>query len=215
MDIRYLGHSSFRISSRTASIVCDPYAPDTFGTPFPKVEANIVTISHAHNDHNAARAVAGNPIVLIGPGEYEIMGVRIKGVGAFHDDDQGKTRGKNTIFSLTIDTITILHLGDLGHKLTDEMIENLPDVDVLLIPTGGFFTIDSKTSCNVVAQLEPKIVIPMHYKPAVDPKNTFEKLEPLSSFLDQMGKKGIQPLPKLSITKDKLPEELEVVVLEK
>lgn len=213
MDITYLGHSSFKLRGKQASIVTDPFG-SMVGLPFPKhTTADIVTISHDHEDHNAPGAVEGNPFVVAGPGEYEIKGVGIVGVGVFHDDSSGAKRGKNTIYRIELDGISIVHLGDLGHELTSAQVDNLDGVDILLVPVGGVYTIDAAMAAKVVGEIEPAMVIPMHYnRPGLDQK-TFGGLSGVDVFLKEMGKADITAQAKFSITEDKLPEEMQVVVL--
>lgn len=215
VDIWWLGQACFRIKGKNATVVCDPYDPAFTGLANLKVEGNIVTISHSHEDHNNVTAVAGAegeaPFVINGPGEYEKSGVNIVGVASFHDDKDGAERGKNTIYNITVEEINIVHLGDLGQaKLTQEQVEALSSCDVLLIPVGGTYTIDAKQAPDIIAQLEPKIVVPMHYKVE---KLKFA-LDPVEPFLKQMGKESKEALPKLSISRDRLPEEMDIVVLE-
>src|SRR4030042_6122084 len=205
MEIAYLGHSSFKLKGRGASVITDPFGPST-GLKFPKVEADIVTVSHHHHDHNAVDLVGGNPFVISGPGEYEIKDVKLVGVASFHDGKEGKERGKNTIFNIRIDDLYICHLGDLGQaSFTSAQLEEIGQVDILLIPVGGTFTIDPAEAAKITASLEPKIVIPMHYfNPALK-----TKLEEAGKFLEEMGKENLAPQQKVVITKDKLPEETE------
>lgn len=214
MDITYLGHSSFRLRGKTATLVTDPYTSD-IGLKFPKhTTADIVTISHEHDDHNFVSAIEGTPRVVRGPGEYDIAGVGIVGIGTYHDSEKGAVRGRNTIFRIEIDGLSIVHLGDLGHTLTGPEVESLDGVNILLVPVGGFYTIDAEAAAGIVHEIEPSIVIPMHYgRPELNQK-TFGTVAPLSIFLKEMGKEDVTPQPKLSITKDKLPEELQVVVLQ-
>lgn len=208
MDVYPLGHSSFRIKGKSATIVTDPYDSSMVGLKFPKIDqVDIVTVSHDHGDHNAVANLSGTPFIISGPGEYEIKGVTVFGVSTWHDEKEGVDRGKNTVYNMTIDGIRVCHLGDLGHKLTDAQLDAIGDVDVLLIPVGGTYTITSKLAAEVVAQLEPLIVVPMHYDGKLN-------LEPVSNFLAQMGAEGTAPQPKLSVSKDRLPESTTVVVLE-
>ncbi|MBI4999883.1 MBL fold metallo-hydrolase [Candidatus Gottesmanbacteria bacterium] len=214
MEITHLGHASFKIRGKQASLVTDPFSPQMTGLKFPKIEADIVTVSHNHEDHNAISNVksqmSNGPLVISGPGEYEVQGVKILGVSTFHDSSAGSERGQNTVYQIKIDGLTLIHLGDLGHKLETKEIEALNGVDILMVPVGGVYTLDGKGATQVVGQLEPRIVIPMHYQVA---GLKFE-LEAVDKFLKELGKEGINPQPKLVITKDKLPEELEVIVLE-
>ena len=223
MEIYPLGHSSFKIKGKTlpagrqgATVVTDPYDSTMVGLKFPKLESvDIVTISHDHRDHNVAENVPGTPFVIAGPGEYEIKGVTVIGVPTFHDDKNGVERGANTVYKMTIDGINICHLGDLGHKLSDDQLNQIGNVEVLLIPVGGAYTVDAKVAAEVVAQIEPLVVIPMHYKRSDNPDVTVGKLGPLSDFLGEMGVAGgVAPQPKLAVSKDRLPETTTVVVLE-
>lgn len=214
MDVTYLGHSSFKLRGKAATVVCDPYDSAIVGLKFPKhTTADIVTISHEHQDHNFVSDLEGTPKVVRGPGEYEIAGVAIVGLGVYHDNEKGAQRGRNTIYRIEIDGLSVVHLGDLGHALSAEEVENLDGVDILLVPVGGFYTIDAETAAALVHEVEPRIVIPMHFhRPELDQK-AFGSLTPVATFLKEMGKEEVVPQPKLSITKDKLPEELQVVVL--
>ncbi len=215
MDIFPLGHSSFKIRGKGVTIVTDPYDSDMVGLKFPKnIGADIITVSHDHDDHNAVKFIADSPFVISGPGEYEVKGVHILGVASFHDDQKGSKRGKNTMYHIEIDGVRLAHLGDLGHPLTSADIEQLGEVDILFIPVGGTFTIDAKQAVEVVNGIEPSVVVPMHYaRPGLNQK-TFAELTPVAAFLKEMGKEGTTLQPKLSITKDKLPEELQLVILE-
>ncbi len=197
-------------------MVIDPYYGDFVGFSAPKLDADIVCITHDHKDHSNVSSVKGPegsiPFLVQGPGEYEKSGVTIVGVSSYHDDKEGSERGKNTIYLLTIDEINVVHLGDLGQsKLTQEQIDELSSCDILLIPAGGVYTIDAKAAPAIIAALEPKIIVPMHYGL---PGLKFD-LAPVDDFLKVMGKEKAEPLAKLSVSRDKLPEEPEVVVLAK
>lgn len=212
MDITSLGHASFRIKGKKTTIVTDPYDP-SIGFKFPKVSADIVTISHDHQDHNQEKLVSGSPFVISAPGEYEVKGVFILGVDTFHDTTSGSQRGKNTCCVFEVDRLRLCHLGDLGHKLDDTQLEEIGSVDILMIPTGGVYTIGPKRAVEVVSQIQPAVVIPMHYKTQEHNKEVFAKLSEVDEFVEQMGEKP-QKLPKLVISKERLPEEQEIVLLE-
>lgn len=214
MEITYLGHSSFKLRGRGGVLVTDPFDDSSVGIKFPKIEADIVTISHEHGDHNSASQILGTPIIVEGPGEYEIKGIKIIGISSFHDNENGKERGENTIYRIEVDGISIVHLGDLGHKLNDNSLEILDGVDLLMIPVGGYYTISAQIAAEVISQLDPKIVIPMHFRTTSHDKKIFAQLTEVALFLKEMGKEEIKPVPKLSVTRDKLPSELTVVVLE-
>ena len=164
MIITYYGHSCFQIQHGDLIIVTDPFSPEIGLTP-PRSRADIVTVSHQHYDHNYTDCISGQPFIIQWPGEYEVKGIFIYGLESFHDNQQGEIRGRNTIFTFEVDKIKIAHLGDFGQdNLNDQQIEKLSNVDVLLIPVGGEYTIDGEKAAKITNQLEPKIVIPMHYK---------------------------------------------------
>jgi len=209
MDISWLGHSCFRIRGNRASVITDPYPP-SLGYSLGKPTARIVTVSHQHLGHSYVQGVGGEPRLVTGPGEYEISGVMIIGIATFHDKEKGTKRGKNTVYVMEVDEVWVCHLGDLGHVLTAEQVEEIDNVDVLLLPVGGVSTIDASMAVEVVRQLEPKVVIPMHYK---TPALSWE-LEPVERFLKEIGVKEINPQPKLSVTKSNLPISTQVFLLD-
>lgn len=210
MDIYWYGQACFKIKGKNASVVVDPYDPEFVGLKSPKeLEADIVLQTHGHKDHSNIKLVSGSPVVLTGAGEYEIKGVSVVGVQSFHDDSKGEQRGKNTIFNISLDGLNIVHLGDLGHVLTEGQIAEVGNCDILMVPVGGVFTVDAKKAIEIVTQLEPRMIIPMHYKV---PGIKFE-LDDVDAFLKEMGAEAVVPQTKLTITKEKLPEEPHVVVL--
>ncbi|HBQ50462.1 hypothetical protein A3B42_03090 [Candidatus Daviesbacteria bacterium RIFCSPLOWO2_01_FULL_38_10] len=217
MDIYWLGQACFRLKSKNATVVIDPYDPDFTGLKLPKdLQADVVLTTHDHKDHNNVSAISGpsgaTPPSFKDPGEYEVAGAVVTTISSFHDNSQGSERGKNIIFHLLLDNLNIVHLGDLGQaKLTEEQIAQIGQTDILLIPVGSVYTIDAKAASDIVSQLEPKIIIPMHFKT----EGLKFELEPIDNFLKEMGAEGALPQPKLSITKEKLPEEPQVVVLSK
>lgn len=212
MDIYWLGQACFKIKGKGATLVIDPFDPEFTGLKLPKdLAADIVLSTHSHQDHNNTGAVAGHPLVISGPGEYEKLGVTTTGIQAYHDKSHGSERGLNTIYHILIDGINIVHLGDLGHVLEEEQFSQIGNVDILMIPVGNVYTIDAEGAAKVISQLEPGIVIPMHYKIA----GLKFDLDEVEKFLKEMGVENIAPVAKLSVTKDKLPEETTVVVLSK
>lgn len=212
MEISFLGQASFRLKGKTTIVVTDPYDPEFLGLKFPKVEADIVTLSHDHKDHNNAEGVGGSPFKISGPGEYEIAGTSVVGVKSWHDEKEGAERGANTIYNITIDGIKVAHLGDLGQKeMTQTQIEGLGPVDILLIPVGGVYTIDAAAAAKITSVIEPKIIIPMHY---LLPGLKFA-LDPVDKFLKEMGQEEVNRELKLVITPERLPEEPKVLILEK
>ena len=203
-----MGHSCFRIKGSQAVIITDPFPPD-LGYSLGKPAANIVTVSHQYPSHSFVQGVSGEPRIVQGPGEYEISGVLIIGVATFHDAEGGQKRGKNTVYLMEVDGISVCHLGDLGHVLTSEQVEEIGDVDVLLLPVGGVSTIGAPMAAEVIRQLEPNAVVPMHYKtPEIN-----RELEPVENFLEEMGIEQIDSRPKLSVSKSNLPASTQVFLL--
>ena len=208
MEIKWLGHSCFLIKGKERTIITDPYHP-SLGYSLGEPKADIVTLSHFHPGHSYIEGVANNPKQIKRPGEYELGGTFITGIATFHDSAKGEIRGKNTIYLIEMDGITLCHLGDLGHSLTSQVIEELGVVDVLFSPAGEISTISVDTAVETIKQLNPHIVIPMHYKTDALARN----LEPVDKFLDKMGIHRVEPTPKLSITQSSLPASTQVVVL--
>jgi L-ascorbate metabolism protein UlaG (beta-lactamase superfamily) len=211
MEITWFGHSCFRLRSRDVNIVIDPYDKST-GYAMPKVSADVVLVSHDHPGHNNVAAIGGTPRVLRGPGEYEIKGIPIVGVQTAHDAEKGRRRGANVVWIAQVEDVDVCHLGDLGAPLTSEQAEALGNVDVLLIPVGGHNTIGTSQTGEIIAQLEPKIVIPMHYQTEARKGET--KLDPVDAFLRERSASGVAPLPKVAITKTTMPEETQVILLD-
>jgi L-ascorbate metabolism protein UlaG (beta-lactamase superfamily) len=210
MEITWYGHACFRLHQRGGpTIITDPY-DDSIGYTLPRVRADIATVSHDHGDHNHVEGIRGQPRVFSIPGEYEVQGVFVTGIPTFHDRKQGSERGQNIVFLFDFDGLTICHLGDLGDMLSQSQAEALGNVDVLLVPVGGVYTITAARAAEVVSLLEPRLVIPMHYKT----KALRLRLGTLRPFLNEMGAEDVAPRESLRVTKASLPEETEIVVLE-
>ncbi|HNX11232.1 MAG TPA: MBL fold metallo-hydrolase [bacterium] len=213
MIITWQGHSCFKIQDKTGSdgltLVTDPY-DKYIGLKLSNFEADIITVSHDHKDHNNVEALRGNPHIINSAGEYDIKGVMVEGILAYHDSEKGKNKGSNIIYRIEMDDITLCHLGDLGHVLENKQLEKLEGIDILFVPVGGKDSLDAKTAVEVISQIEPRIVIPMHYK---TPGVTLD-LDSLDKFVKEL---GIAPTKeeKLKINKKDLPQEdMELVVLD-
>lgn len=214
MKIKWLGHSAFAITSKDNKIIItDPFDAGYYGggMRYPKitVTADIVTTSHSHPDHGGIKLLPGKPQVINQSGEFNIGSIKITGITSWHDTKQGKERGNNIVFVYEIDAIRMAHLGDLGHIPTKEQLDKIGQVDILLIPVGGHFTIDAAQATEVASKMAPKIVIPMHYKTdALD--------FPITGVDDFLaGKQNINKLtsPEVAITKETLPDRMEIWVL--
>ncbi|MEA1962312.1 MAG: MBL fold metallo-hydrolase [Bacillota bacterium] len=207
MKITWFGHACFSIESDGKRIVTDPFDADV-GYPVVPREADLVTISHEHWDHNAVQVFNNEPRVIRGNGEFSESNIKIQGFPSFHDKQEGIERGTNTIYKITTEGIDLLHLGDLGHVLGQGQVQQIGKVDVLLVPVGGTFTIDAEEACQMVELLKPRIIIPMHYG---TPVLSFSLL-PLEAFTihyDKVTKKD-----NLEINCEGLPEKTELIVLD-
>ena len=208
MEIKWSGHSCFSIKDKGKTIVTDPYGPE-LGYPPLKLSADIVTVSHFHPGHSFVEGVGNNPRQITTPGEYEIGGVFITGIATFHDNENGEVRGKNTIQLIELGGMTLCHLGDLGHRLTAQLLEEIGSVDVLFLPVGEVSTFSVNLAVETVRALEPRIVIPMHYK--TEALN--RELVTVDIFLKKMGTKEIEARSSITLSRSSLPANTEVVVL--
>jgi L-ascorbate metabolism protein UlaG (beta-lactamase superfamily) len=212
VTIKWLGHSSFLISLEGGpKIVTDPF-DNTVGYPMPDETADVCMVSHDHFDHNCVSVIKGNPEVVKSKGEMEVKGLKFKGIASFHDETGGKDRGENTIWTFELGGMKFAHVGDLGIDLDESQRREIGAVDILFVPTGGFYTIDASTATKVVDSLNPKVVIPMHYKTAFLGDNF--PIAPVDEFLkgkENVVKKGENSV---NFSKDTLPEKTTVFVLE-
>ena len=208
MDVTWLGHGCFRMRGRSAAVVTDPYPP-SIGLKLSRLDADLVTVSHEHENHNYTQAVR-DAYEIRGPGEYEVAGVSVIGVPTFHDGEKGAKHGRNTVYLIEIDDVRVCHLGDLGHKLDDAEAEAISSPDVLLVPVGGNTAINAGQAAEVVRQLEPRFVVPMHY--AIPGLKL--QLDSLDRFLKEMAVTASEPQPKLSVQKSSGEYDTKVVVLE-
>lgn len=188
MIISPLGHSCFLLEESTGTrVVTDPYSSE-IGITLPPITADVVTVSHAHYDHNNVRAVSGDPMVIDKPGMYEVKGVQVFGWNTFHDEVNGKARGNNVIFNIRMDGVNVCHLGDVGHGPSPLMIEAIGPVDVLLVPVGGNYTIDAEVAKEYVDRLMPNVIIPMHYKT----DDVDLDIDGVDAFLDYFDKDDVE-----------------------
>jgi L-ascorbate metabolism protein UlaG (beta-lactamase superfamily) len=212
MEITWLGHSCFRLRGREGVVVTDPF-DKSVGYSLGRVTADVVTVSHDDAAHGNTAGVSGterDPRVLDGPGEYEVKGIVIVGLRTDHEGEVGTTRVKNTAYLIEMDDVVVCHLGDLDHVLTASQVEAMSNVDVLLVPVGGYSTITAAQAAEVISLIEPKVVVPMHYRTPGGPTD----LEPVDRFLRQMGAPASEPQPKLIVNAGSLPEATQVALLE-
>lgn len=202
MTITWFGQSCFRIEAKEGSILIDPFSPD-IGLKPPKIKDDLVLVTHEHYDHNNTEGAPAETFIIRTPGEYEKNSVSVLGVRSFHDKSEGKERGSNTIYIIKCEDMTICHLGDLGQeKLDEKQVEEIGDVDILMIPVGGSYTINYKEAVEVISQIEPKIVIPMHYKI----KGLESDIESADKFVKELGLTP-EKVDKFKIVKKNLPDE--------
>jgi L-ascorbate metabolism protein UlaG (beta-lactamase superfamily) len=210
MKIRWMGHACFLITDKGGTrVLTDPF-DQSVGYPLPEVEADIVTVSHGHFDHNYTQAVKGDFEVVDAAGSFTVRGIPIKGVATYHDEEKGAKRGKNNVYIMEIDRLKVCHLGDLGHVLDDDTVKDIGPVDVLLIPVGGYYTIDAQTAVKVVGQLKPRLVIPMHFKTAV---MNFP-IVGVDDFLNKIGKGDRVGSNEIEVSAEDLGDTMQVKVLD-
>jgi L-ascorbate metabolism protein UlaG (beta-lactamase superfamily) len=217
MKIKWLGHSAFLITAQDGTrIITDPYKPGSFNGALAykpiKEPADIVTISHEHDDHNYVIQIGGKPQVMRNVGTETIKNIKIEGVTTYHDTSRGRERGLNTVYVMDIDGLRVCHLGDLGHVPSAEETKQIGPIDILLLPVGGIFTVDAKAATDVMKVLKPKLVIPMHYKTA----DCGFPIAPVDDFLSApSGKSGVKRLEvtEIEVDQSNLPEQREIWVL--
>ena len=215
MRITYLGHSAFLLETSDTKILMDPYSPE-IGYDELSLEVDIITVSHEHLDHNYVDADLGNPKVLRGLSpdtlqwedvSYDADGISIYNVGTYHDQEQGRYRGRNAIFALQLEEIKVVHSGDLGHVLEEDQVDDLLPVDILLISVGGHYTIGPSEAIQVMEQLDPRVVIPMHYKTRQTEAWPIIELNEFLSGLSGMKHAGRKSV---TVNKGKLPDAREI-----
>jgi L-ascorbate metabolism protein UlaG (beta-lactamase superfamily) len=210
MHITWHGYSCFKIQesfgSNEVTIVTDPFAGED-AAKAPRFAADVVTVSHDHPRHNNVESIGGTPFVITGPGEYEVKDVLITGVPTYHDEVGGKKMGRNTLFFFTISGVHVAHLGDLKHPLEGKHLEDPHPIDILLLPVGGGDVLNAKQAAEIVGQLEPRVVIPMHYKSG----KIGAKLDGVDAFLKTMGVTA-ESMSKFKVTDKMLPQEETIFV---
>ncbi len=214
MLIRWLGHASFLLQAADGTkVITDPYESGAYGGGIMHrsidIQPDIVTVSHDHADHGYVEGIPGSFEVVRSPGEKSIKGIEVKGIGCFHDLEKGAARGPNVMFVTTVDGIRIAHLGDLGHELASCELEQMGEIDVLLIPVGGYYTIGPEQATRVAEQLKPKLIIPMHFKN----EKVNLTIGPVDDFLKGKQNVRMSDTSEIEVTKDSLPAETEIVVL--
>ncbi len=214
MKIKWYGHAAFNIVSENGvGIIIDPYQSGAFGGALSygpiRDEADIVLVSHDHDDHNYTKDIKGKFQIIKKAGTYSVKDIAIKAIPSYHDPSKGKERGDNLIFVLDVDGIKIAHMGDLGHTLPRGIVDEIGSIDVLLIPVGGFYTIDSKEATKVANDIKPLITIPMHFKTE---KCNFP-IAPVEEFTKDKKNVKMAGSSEIVITKATLPKEQEIIVL--
>jgi L-ascorbate metabolism protein UlaG (beta-lactamase superfamily) len=209
VEIIWYGHACFSISSRGVTVLTDP-VPKSSGYDIGNPSADIVTVSHRHTGHAALDLVQPGYRLIDGPGEYEIQEVFINGIQTYHDGERGAKLGKNTVYVFEVDDLVICHLGDIGHVLTEQQVELVSSVDVLLVPAGGGPTITPAQAAEIIAQVEPGIVIPMQFRTG---KGDSER-ESVDGFLKELASAEHETLERLRVRKSDIGESAKVVVLE-
>jgi L-ascorbate metabolism protein UlaG (beta-lactamase superfamily) len=213
MKVKYIGHACFLLTAGDGKrILTDPYEPGSYdgAVKYRSIDedADIVLVSHGHPDHSYTAGVPGSPVIVDQAGETTVDGIRIHGIPTWHDTSQGAERGSNIIFKVQTDDMAVCHLGDLGHTLDEETARKIGQVDVLLLPVGGFFTVGTSEADALIAALDPRLVIPMHFKTA----GADFPIAPVDDFLEGRGGVTRAGSPEIELTAGSIPAG--VLVLE-
>lgn len=209
MDIKWYGHSCFRLKDRNGTAFTDPFPLKGLGYSRPRSKADLVTISHEHPNHSSLEGFTSEPYVVTRPGEYEVSGIFVTAIQTYHDNNQGAERGYNNLMLFHFDELSVCHLGDLGHVLSQDEVEKLSEVDVLLVPVGGAGALNAAQAAEVISLIEPFYVVPMHYR-----TDTYsEGLEGVEKFLKEMGVTSPTVTDELKLSRGNMPEETQVVLL--
>lgn len=210
MNIYWLGQASYLIKTANGKrLLIDPFDDSIGYTPF-KGSVDLVTTSHDHYDHNFTKLIENNPTIINSLGNHTVDFCEIKGIKSFHDETRGSERGDNIIFKYTIDGITLCHLGDLGHALDDETLKEIGNVDILFIPVGEVYTLNVKTAAEVAKKINPKFIVPMHYKT----KFLNIPLAGVDKFLMEMKNYPTENVSVLSINKNDLNTESKIILID-
>ncbi|PIZ24391.1 MBL fold metallo-hydrolase [Candidatus Collierbacteria bacterium CG_4_10_14_0_8_um_filter_43_86] len=217
MEITYFGHSCFKLKSKGGLVIyLDPFKSEMVGIPLLKDVADVVTVSHPHEDHSSLDVITGpisrpSTFVIDREGEYEIAGVQISAMKTFHDKNNGADRGKNLIMFIVMDGMHILHLGDICHKLSESQIEKVGSVDALMIPVGGTFTLDANEAMEMIKEIQPSYAIPMHFKTAT---SKILELTTLENFLEK-NKFPVsgESLHKIKLDEGSLPDDTQILLM--
>jgi len=213
MEVTYFGLNAVRLRGREATVMIDPYEPKLGLSPV-RLNVQIVIFTHEDQTHFSLQGLAGDPHLLTGAGEFEIKGVAMQGTQTYHDARKGAERGKNFCNTIEIDDIRCLHLGHLGHTLSEAQLESIGSkIDILFIPIGGGSHLNSAQATEIVNQIEPKYVVPIAYRL---PGLTLlaQNLDGVETFAKEMGATDLTPQPKLSLTVSPTVEETKLILLE-
>lgn len=216
MQIQWFGQACLKVQTKPGpngevTVVFDPFDPSMLGLKLPRLTADVLALTHDHPDHNYVQGVGGEYFLIKGPGEYEVKQVFVYGVPGFHDASGGSERGSNTMYVLEAEGMSLAHLGDIGQtELSPEQLEHLEGVDILVLPVGGVYTVNAKQAAALVSEIEPRLIIPIHYQlPGLK-----IKLEPVEKFVHELGLKP-EIVDKLKVSAKDLPqEETKLVVLQ-
>jgi L-ascorbate metabolism protein UlaG (beta-lactamase superfamily) len=214
MKIKWYGHAAFKITTDEGiRIIIDPYESGAYdgALAYGKIdeEANIVMTSHDHADHNYIKTISGKYVLVNKAGEYDVQGVKIKAFPTFHDNSAGKERGNNLIFVIAADDLILVHTGDIGHALDSELLKKIGKTDIVLLPVGGFFTIDAAEASKMATELAPRVIIPMHYKTE---KCAFP-IASVEEFSKNQDNVRVLDKSEIDFKKETLPAKPEVIVL--
>ena len=210
MILKYYGHAFFTMTLENGTVVaCDPYGA-FYDFPQRSVMADVCLVSHHHHDHDGMSSLLPGAVVIDQPGVHTpAAGLHVRGVATWHDEVQGAKRGNNTVFVVEAEGLRVAHAGDLGHVPDEKQLRAIGKVDVLLLPVGGYYTIDPETALEVCRKIQPQVVIPMHYRTEYDPEMPICELQ---DFLKLLKAEDTQ-MPLIRIASDDVCERPQVVTL--
>lgn len=220
-EIYYLGHAAFKIKTSQATVIIDPFDPKVVGLPWKNQLADLALITHSHGDHSYSAGIEGSPFIINHPGEYEVKGVQVFGLPAYHDSKKGAEKGLMTLYLIQVEGMTIAHLGNLGHRLEEEQLRQMENIDILMVPVDGVGSIGPKEAVETIKELEPSIVIPMHYLDETGDESYKKKyrekgFQTLKDFLSEYEAEAEEAVEKIKIkNREDLGEETKIVVMKR
>lgn len=203
MKLTYIGHSCFCMTAQDGTrVITDPY-DESVGIAMPPLDAELITMSHGHHDHSCEERIVGAPRIVRGVEQARVGGVATRAFASWHDDARGAKRGENHIRVFEIDGLTVVHMGDQGCMPAPEIISAITGADVMLIPVGGFYTVDAAGAQAIIDAAKPRLVVPMHFLTA---HGRYSVIGDHRAFMKRMGAEGAKPVDELTLLPGRVPD---------